>query len=172
MDEDNLDWQIDEIENVENEIKEPFTTFDITNYQEYIAYHNPDKLDPEYRAKPGFSLFSKTIKGKRAELKDLQYFKDVIQELFRVYPHDLQVGSDIFSPELLWQWQHRDIVFNHLQGYRDDFTKNWDIFTDEEKVILQNFIDRSLEYEKEWRVDHDHSMRCPLFLDMDKVLAD
>lgn len=121
---------------------------------------------------PGINLFSSTIQGKRAELKERLYFWEVMADLFMVLKKDVKIGSATFSPEMMWRKHHYDITFNHLRGFRNDFQKNWDIFTAQEQVILQNFIDRSLEYEQEWKVNHDYSMRCPLFLDMDKVLAD
>jgi hypothetical protein len=113
-----------------------------------------------------------TIPERRAELKEHLYFKEVIQDLFRVFKNSVIIGTASFSPEMMWRKHHIDITFNHLRGYRNDFQKNWDIFTPEEQAILQNFIDRSLEYENEWKVNHDYSMRCPLFLDMDKVLQE
>jgi hypothetical protein len=121
---------------------------------------------------PGINLFSPTIQGKRAELKERLFFKEVMADLFMVLKKDVQIGTATFSPEMMWRKHHMDITFNHLRGFRNDFTRHWDIFTPQEQVILQNFIDRSLEFEREWKVDHDYSMRCPLFPDMDKVLQE
>ena len=137
-----------------------------------ISNYDLESLDPVYKAKPGINLFATTIQEKRAELKERLFFKEVMADLFRVLKKDVQIGTATFSPEMRWRKHHIDIVFNHLKGFRDDFSKHWDIFTPQEQAILQNFIDRSLDYEREWKVNHDYSMRCPLFLDMDKVLAD
>jgi hypothetical protein len=145
--------------------------YDINDY-EISDDLNLDTLDSFYRAKPGINLFSKTIQEKRAELKKNLLFKEVMADLFMVLKRDVKIGSTTFSPEMMWRKHHIDIVFKTLRGYRNDFQKNWDIFTAEEQVILQNFIDRSLEYEREWKVDHDYSIRCPYFPDMDKVLQE
>jgi len=113
-----------------------------------------------------------STKQKRADLRDSLYLQEVIRELFRECSNGLNAGGLHLSPQAFWVKMNHDIIFKHLMGYRQTFRKNWDLFTAEEQAILQDFITKSEEYERDWWENHDHSMRCPLFLDLDKVLKE
>jgi hypothetical protein len=111
-----------------------------------------------------------SIEQKRADIRDSLYFQEVIRELFRECSNGLNAGGLHLSPQALWVKMNTDLIFKHLRSYRETFRKHWNLFTADEQAILHDFITKSEEYERDWRENHDHSMRCPMFLDLGKVL--